>query len=135
MLMEGLSTALFIILHPLSIQYPIADLQWTLDKSTMTKATSRMSRERRIQQAIDLVRSGSTYRQAEADTKIPRSTIRNSVRSQNTHVTQARHNRLDTLTPLEEELVVTLLIPYAERGMPLPWSSLEQSMRQTRQKS
>lgn len=79
------------------------------------------SREKRTQQAIQLVQDGKTYRFDSEVTKIPRSTISSRITSQRLSSQRSKtiRSRLDSLTTTEEELVVTLLIRYAERGMPL----------------
>lgn len=78
------------------------------------------SRKKKIQQAIDLVRSGKPYRHASDVTKIPRSTINSRINSQLLLEQRARviHSRRDSLKPVED-LVAALLTRYAERGLPL----------------
>lgn len=101
--------------HPLKRLFPLPC------KPKMTKTAPNQSREQRIQQAIELVRIASTYRQAEAATKIACSTISNCISSEKPEVVQAHRNSslLDTPTPVDEDLVVTLLIRYAELSLPL----------------
>ena len=89
------------------------------------------TREPRTQAALNLVRTGSTYRHASAVTKIPKSTICSRVQAANpgSQYIQQTRLRLDTLKTVEEEIIVTLLIRYAERGLSLRRIQLKKASR------
>ena len=91
--------------------------------ATVTSETAMASKksEKRIQAAISLVRNGSTYRHASSVTKLPKSTICSRIQAAipRNQLVQASRSRLDTLTKVVDEMIVSLLIRYAERGLPL----------------
>ena len=76
---------------------------------------------KRLQVAIEMVRTGSTIRKASAIQCIPRSTLHDNVAktSSRSVFVSRRLGRLSSLSSIEEELFLTLLFRYADRGIPL----------------
>ena len=87
----------------------------------MTFARPRQSKQKRQQVAIEMVRTGSTIRKASAIQCIPRSTLHDNIAkiSSRSVSVSRRPGRLSSLSSIEEEMVLTLLFRYADRGIPL----------------
>lgn len=87
------------------------------------------SREKKVGDVVALVRSGTTCRKASERYIVPRSTI-HSIQSMSPSGQEIRAIRagMRTFTPMEEELVLTLITRYAERGIPLKRRHVEEAI-------
>lgn len=96
----------------------------------MARRTTLSPYKKRIQLAVAADLSGQTYRSTAAQFRVPIATLFDNVHAQNPRIlkTAARPGRLAALTPPEEENVVSLLTRYAERGIPLRRSHLQEAI-------
>lgn len=105
----------------LSSCYGYSLVHHVLPPSTSENVMASNIPEMRIPATMILVSNGSTYRHAYSITKIPKSTICSRIQAANpsNQHERASRSRLDTLTKVEEETIVSLLIRYGDRGLPL----------------
>ena len=87
----------------------------------MTFARPRQSKQKRLQIAIEMVHTGSTIRKASAIQCVPRSTLHDNIAKHSSRSVSVSRlpGRLSSLSSIEGQMFLALLLRYADRGIPL----------------